>query len=69
MLKSWVNKLKYQELNSEQIARLRGWIAYLRSTEPLFVAILQRKYQLDFETESTWKMRPILSDQDSPSGV
>jgi retron-type reverse transcriptase len=58
MLKSWVNKLKYQELNSEQIACLRGWIAYLRSTEPLFVAALQRKYQLDFRTESTWKMKP-----------
>ncbi len=55
MLKSWVNRLQHQELNSEQIAHLRGWISYVRSVEPLFVAALERKYQLDFEAESIWQ--------------
>jgi len=55
VLKSWVNKLRYRELNAEQIARLRGWISYVRSVEPLFVVALERKYNLDFEVDSTWK--------------
>jgi hypothetical protein len=44
----------YQQLNSAQIAQLRGWISYLRSVEPLFVVALERKYQLDFGADSTW---------------
>src|SRR5207244_12624090 len=46
LLKSLVNKLKHKELPPEQLAHLRGWIAYLRSVEPVFVLALQRKYNL-----------------------
>jgi len=53
-LKSLVWKLKRQELQPAQVASLRGWISYLRSVEPSFVASLQRKYALDFDSGSTW---------------
>jgi RNA-directed DNA polymerase len=56
VLKSWVNKLRYRELNPQEIARLRGWISYLHSVEPTFVVALQRKYKLDFEADATWKV-------------
>jgi RNA-directed DNA polymerase len=55
-LKALVNNLKHKQLEPEQIAHLRGWIAYLRSVEPTFVLALQRKYELDFSADPTWEM-------------
>ncbi|MDX6497057.1 MAG: hypothetical protein QOG23_317 [Blastocatellia bacterium] len=54
MLKALVNKLKNKELEPERVAYLRGWIAYLRSVEPIFVTALQEKYDLDFKANATW---------------
>lgn len=54
MLKSLVQKLKHGNLQAEQVASLRGWIAHLGSVEPMFVDALRRKYNLDFDAESTW---------------
>lgn len=56
LLKSLVNKLKHKQLQPEQLAHLRGWIAYLRSVEPIFVLALQRKYELDFDANPTWEI-------------
>ncbi len=56
MLKSLVNKLKNRELETEQVAHLRGWIAYLHSVEPAFVEALEKKYQLDFGDNLTWEI-------------
>ena len=55
MLKAWINNLKRNRLTPTEVGTLRGWIAYLQAVEPLFVVALQRKYQLDFKSESTWK--------------
>jgi RNA-directed DNA polymerase len=55
VLKSLVNRLKHKDLQPEQLAHLRGWIAYLRSVEPTFVLALQRKYDLDFDANLTWE--------------
>jgi RNA-directed DNA polymerase len=54
MLKSWVKKLKDKELDSLQVASLKGWIAHLRSVEPDFVIALERKYRLDFNAPAAW---------------
>lgn len=54
ILKSLVWKLKRRELKPDEIASLRGWISYLRSVEPGFLASLQRKYALDFNSANTW---------------
>lgn len=54
MLKSLVEKLKHDKLKPEQVAHLRGWIAYMRSVEPAFVLSLQEKYSLDFNADATW---------------
>lgn len=54
MLKSLVEKLKHQKLTPEQVVHLRGWIAYLRGVEPVFVLSLQKKYGLDFSADATW---------------
>jgi RNA-directed DNA polymerase len=56
MLKAWVNNLKLNRLTPTEVGSLRGWIAYLQAVEPLFVVALQRKYELDFKSESTWKL-------------
>lgn len=56
MVKALVNKLKHKELPPQQLAHLRGWIAYLRSVEPVFVLALRRKYNLDFDANSTWEI-------------
>ena len=55
ILKAWVNNLKFNRLTPAEVGTLRGWIAYLQAVEPLFVVALQRKYELDFKSESTWK--------------
>ena len=60
LLKSLVNKLKHNELQPEQLAHLRGWIAYLRSVEPVFVLALQRKYNLNFDDNLTWNTERTL---------
>lgn len=56
LLKSLVNKLKHNELPADQFSHLMGWIAYLRSVEPVFVLALQKKYNLDFDASTTWKV-------------
>jgi RNA-directed DNA polymerase len=56
MLKSLINSLKYKKLEPSQLAQLRAWIAYVRFIEPEFVAALERKHQLDFDREPTWKI-------------
>lgn len=53
-LKALVNKLKYKQLEGDQIANLRGWIAYLKAVEPDFLKTLERKYEIDFRKDSTW---------------
>jgi hypothetical protein len=40
----------------EQMAHLRGWIAYLGSVEPAFVTALEKKYDLDFKSNITWEV-------------
>jgi RNA-directed DNA polymerase len=55
VLKSLVWKLKRQELQPDQVASLRGWIAYLRSVEPDFLKSIQQKYALDFDSANIWK--------------
>jgi hypothetical protein len=47
-------KLKHHELDPPQVSSLRGWIAYLHSVEPSFVVALERKYDLDFNADTTW---------------
>ena len=54
-LKSLVWKLRQKQLAPDEIASLRGWIAYLRSVEPSFVLSLQQKYNLDFANRHTWE--------------
>jgi RNA-directed DNA polymerase len=54
ILKSMVMKLTHNQLESQQISSLRGWISYVRSVEPVFIAALQRKYNLDFDAAETW---------------
>jgi hypothetical protein len=49
-------KLKVNQLETVEIARLRGWISYLHSIEPAYVRALERKYQLDFNANSTWEL-------------
>ncbi|HXI24803.1 MAG TPA: retron St85 family RNA-directed DNA polymerase [Pyrinomonadaceae bacterium] len=56
MLKALVNQLRNKQLEPEQIAHLRGWIAYMRSIEPAFVLALARKYDLDFDSHLTWEV-------------
>ena len=48
VIKSLVWKLKQRELESDQAASLRGWISYLRSVEPTFVEVLQKKVRIGF---------------------
>jgi RNA-directed DNA polymerase len=55
VLRSLVWKLKRRELKPDEIASLRGWVSYLRSIEPGFLASLQRKYTLDFDSGDTWE--------------
>jgi RNA-directed DNA polymerase len=55
VLKSLVWKLKRRELKPDEVTSLRGWISYLRSVEPAFLASLQRKYALDFDSGNTWE--------------
>jgi hypothetical protein len=56
MLKGLVWKLKNRELSILEVERLRGWVSYIRSVEPDFVARLQRKYDLDFSVKATWEI-------------
>ena len=55
-LKALVNNLKRRQLPMEQMAHLRGWIAYLGSVEPAFVTALEKKYDLDFKSNITWEV-------------
>ena len=55
ILKSDVFKLQQQQLEPDEVLKLKGWIAYLRSVEPDFVLALQRKYKLDFDASQTWE--------------
>ena len=55
LLKSLVWKLVQKQLAPDEIASLRGWLAYLRSVEPSFVFSLQQKYDLDFDDNQTWE--------------
>ena len=48
-------KLQQQRLTPDEVLRLKGWIAYLRSVEPEFVLALQRKYKMDFDASQTWE--------------
>jgi hypothetical protein len=41
-LSAFVNKLKRRQLQAQDVQKLRGWIAYVRSVEPMFVKALQR---------------------------
>lgn len=53
-LKALVLKLKYRDLNPEEVVHLRGWIAFVRGVEPEFVKRLEDKYGLDLADKTTW---------------
>lgn len=56
VIKALVWRLKNRDLSQLELASLRGWISYIRSVEPDFIARLQRKYDLDFTVRATWEI-------------
>ena len=57
LLKGMVFKLLRGQLDLESANQLRGWVAYVRSVEPEFIAALQLKYKIDLAKQFELFMR------------